>query len=62
MMQSSKQQAKAELRKKRRDAAEGPSPKAEDGAMFNPYQSKKAFQKASASYTKPQQIDYEEVD
>lgn len=36
-MQSSKQQAKNELRKKRRDAQDGPSPKAEDGEMFNPY-------------------------
>ena len=49
MLNKSKQEI-AEIRKKKREAADGPSPKAEDGELFNPYQSKKAFQKASAKY------------
>ena len=36
-MQASKQQKLNELRKKKKEDAEGPSPKAEEGELFNPY-------------------------
>ena len=61
-MQASKQQKLNELRKKKKEDAEGTSPKASDGELFNPYQSKKAFKKASATYTTSAVINYQEQD
>ena len=34
----------------------------EDGELFNPYSSKKAFQKAASTYTKPEVIPYLEME